>query len=285
MPICFSLSPEVWNERNSELAEPVGLPALDVHRPGQRAVERLFPAVKFALRARQHPACRTLENRDAAGFLRDLGHELDGGCAIADDGDALALEVDIVVPLRRVPAIALKILAALDVGPDRPVQLAGARCHDMGGEAAVAGFQCPCAARFVETSVVDFGIEADVTAQPVFVDDGFEVVLDVGGEDIFLRPGRPHVEGVLIHVQRHVAGTTRIGVLAPGAADPGCLFVDREIGDARLFQFDRRADARDARAENGDAGARRLLSLEPRPCFPPCRFGGGSPKPPPPAPP
>ena len=238
-----------------KLAEPVGLPALDVHGPGERPVERLFPAEKFALRARQHPARRTLEDGDAARFLRDLGHELDGARAIADDGDALALEVDRMVPLRGVPAIAPETLAARNVRPDGTVKLAGAGRDDIRLEGAVAGLQRPEARLLVETRIVDFGVEADVTAQPVFVDDGFEIGLDVGGEDILLLPTGPHVEGELIHVQRHVAGTSRIGVLPPRSADLARLLVDREVGEAFFLELDRRADAGDARAENGHARA------------------------------
>ncbi len=133
------------------------------------------------------------------------------------------------------------------------VKLAGAGGEHVRLETLLARLQRPEPRLLVEARIVDFGVEADVTAQSVLVDDGFEIGLDVGGEDIFLRPVRPHVEGELVHVQRHVAGTARIGVLPPGAADLARLLVDREVGEPLRLQLDRRADAGDARAENCDA--------------------------------
>ncbi len=238
-----------------KFAEPVGLPALDVHGPGKRLVERLLPAEELALRARQHPARRTLEDGDAARLLRDFRDELDRARAIADDGDALALQVDGMVPLRGMPAIALEGLAARNVRPDGAMKLARARGDDIRLEAAIARFQRPDAGLLVEARIVYFGVEADVAAQSVFVDDGFQIGLDVGGEDILLRPVRTHVERELIHVQRHVAGTAGIGVLPPGAADLTRLLINGEVGETLFLQLDRGADAGDARAENGHARA------------------------------
>ena len=159
------------------------------------------------------------------------------------------------IPLGRMPVIAPEALAAGNVRPDRPMKLTCAGGKNICLKRAAGGLQRPDARPLIEACILDFRIEDDVAAKPVFADDGFKIGLDVPREDEFLRPVGTHVEGKLVHVQRHVAGTARIGVLAPGAADFSGLFIDGEIRETCFLELDRGADAGNARAENGNARA------------------------------
>ena len=67
-------------------------------------------------------------------------------------------------------------------------------------------------------------------------------------------PARIRGEGERIDMGLHVAGTTGVVVVAPGAADRLGLFGDDEIGHAGLPQADRHAEARKAGADDGDIG-------------------------------
>src|SRR3712207_9563975 len=64
-----------------------------------------------AVAPRQEPVAAALEDCQPADLRRDLGDELHGARAGADDGDALAAQVVVVVPLRRVELVALERLA------------------------------------------------------------------------------------------------------------------------------------------------------------------------------
>jgi hypothetical protein len=65
---------------------------------------------------------------------RDLRNELDGARGVADAGDALACEIDIVPPTGRVEGNALEALAPLDPAAARPVQLAPGGDDVAGGD-------------------------------------------------------------------------------------------------------------------------------------------------------
>ena len=73
---------------------------------------------------RPEPRRRPLEHEELADDGRDLGDELDRARAGADHRDALAPQVDVVVPARRVERRTGERVAAGDVGEARPVQLA-----------------------------------------------------------------------------------------------------------------------------------------------------------------
>ena len=70
----------------------------------------------------QDPRRRALEYHDVAGLLGDLGNELERAGAGADDGDALAAEIVLVLPARRMEGDACEAFAPGDVREARPVR-------------------------------------------------------------------------------------------------------------------------------------------------------------------
>ena len=77
---------------------------------------------------RCQPVCGALEHQHLFRLLGDDGNELRGACARADHRDALAREIDVVIPLGRVKRRPGERGAPGDVGQLRSVQLA--RCVD-----------------------------------------------------------------------------------------------------------------------------------------------------------
>ena len=73
---------------------------------------------------RPHPRGRALEHGELADLGRDLGDELHRARAGADDPDALAAKVDVVVPASRVERRSFEQVASRDVRELRPVELA-----------------------------------------------------------------------------------------------------------------------------------------------------------------
>lgn len=120
-------------------------------------------------------------------------HGLDGGCAAADDGDAvvgpLLLLVGL-VPARGVDDAALEGVQAGDVGPLEVVQDAGCVEEDVAFFVEVSGFargslltegDFPFAGFVLPFRADDFGVEGHVFAEVEDVDDFVEVLVDVGG--------------------------------------------------------------------------------------------------------
>ena len=58
----------------------------------------------------QKPVAGPLEHAEVAGLLRHLGHELDRRGAGPDHRDARAAQVIVVIPARRVKAVAAKAI-------------------------------------------------------------------------------------------------------------------------------------------------------------------------------
>ena len=86
---------------------------------------------------RHHPRGGALVELQRRDVLDDLGHDLDGAGAGADHRDALAGEVDAVVPLRGVERGARRSSSrALELGDQRDVQTAGAGDQELRDELA-----------------------------------------------------------------------------------------------------------------------------------------------------
>ncbi len=85
-----------------------------------------------AVAARHEPVARPLEDGQVPHVARDLGHELDGARAGSDHCDALAAQVVVVVPLRRVEAVAGELVEALDPRVRGTVELTGREDQGLG---------------------------------------------------------------------------------------------------------------------------------------------------------
>ena len=102
---CIAVRPaEIWRGARARLTAQSGLV-----RPGG-----VFLGRRLALVAHVDGRRRALEDVELADDLGELGHDLHRSGTGADDADALALEVDVVVPARGVERLALERLHALD---------------------------------------------------------------------------------------------------------------------------------------------------------------------------
>ena len=92
-----------------------------------------------AVEARQHPVGAALEHHQTLHPRRDLGDELDRAGGVADHGDGAAGEIEIVVPARRVEALAAEPLEPPDRRDVRPVQLSHGGDQDLRGNLLAGG--------------------------------------------------------------------------------------------------------------------------------------------------
>ena len=109
---------------------------------------------------------RALEHVQLADDLGQLGDRLHGRGAGADDADPLALQVDVVVPARRVERLALERLHALDAGQLRARQDAVGEDHEAGphGVAAI-GVTVHRPVVLVPLGLLDGGVEQAVVVE------------------------------------------------------------------------------------------------------------------------
>ncbi len=103
----------VTDQQRQELAVLEHEPAAERLQPGHPFVGGPDRRGVGTVLARQEPVPGPLEDRHAADPRGDLGHELDRAGARADDADALAGEVVVVVPFGRVEAVARELAGAL----------------------------------------------------------------------------------------------------------------------------------------------------------------------------
>ena len=184
---------------------------------------------------------------------RDRRDDLHGGGARADDGDALAPQVDVVIPARGVDRGPREGLDARDVGALGLRQHAR-RADDVprGDLVAVAGLQPPEVLSLVERRARHTGAEPQPLAQAVGVDAVLGVRAQLMAGRVHARPVRALAVGELVAEGRDVHRDARVRVPVPGTADPVALFDDEQVLKAGATQRDRRADAGEATAHDDD---------------------------------
>jgi hypothetical protein len=99
----------------------------------------------------------------------------------------------------------------------------------------------------------DSAVEPHQARHVVFRDHALEIRLDLGAEREEVAPLRIRFERIRVAVRRHVAGQSRVAVLAPGAADARGLLEDRDVVEAGFAQLDAAQDAGHAGADHRDA--------------------------------
>ena len=221
--------------------------------PPQAGLDRVVVVV-----GRPEPRWRALEHEQLADLGRDLGDELHRARAGADHGDALAAEIDVVVPPRRVERRTRERVAPGDVGERRPVELAD-RADDRVRLDRLVGDRRACATSTVQTRVLRRTTSPTRTSVPnrmcVAQVERVGAAAEVVEQHVLRREvQRPVValrERVAVVVVRVVDAATRIRVLEPRAADVVVLLDDDEV-DARLLQAVRGEQARHARADDDD---------------------------------
>ncbi len=191
---------------------------------------------------RHDPLRGALEVAQLAGARRECGDNLHAGRAGADDADAFAVECHGMIPARTVEAGTLEGIEAGNGRLVRVVQDPGGGDHDI-GRIAQPAFHLELPASIVEFATDDFLVEADQLLHTVLLHGAFEVLLDFGAGRQHVAPVRVWLERIGIGVRGHIAGESRIGVFAPGAADPGGFLIDRAVRDAGFEQLDAAQDA------------------------------------------
>ena len=229
--------------------------------------------VVFVAGHRQEPRRRALEHHEVGRDLGDARNELRGAGAGADHGDALAVQVDGVVPPGRVERRPREVVDALDVGHRRPVELSG-RAHEriepvrLRLAAVRRRVDEPGALGLVPSRAEHFGGGANAVTDTEALDTRAEVVEQHRLRRVVLRPvgrlrGRVAVEVVL-----DVDAATRVVVLEPRAPDVVVLLEHDDL-DAGLAEPVRGDDARHAGADDAHGDARARADLADRPGRPP----------------
>ena len=236
--------------RDEALASPVDARAVGpLHERDVPEGEPLDAGV-VAVVARHHPGSGALVDVEVRDLLGDLGHDLDRRRAGADHRDALAGQVVVVVPARRVEDLAGEGVDAVDLGQSRLGEAAGAGDQHVGHHVAVVGADAPHLLVLVPGGVLDGDPEPEPVEDAGLAGDPLEV-----GQDLRLGRERPRPVGVGREAERvelagHVARGARVGVVAPGAADGAALVDDEEVAEPVLVELDGGAEAREPGADD-----------------------------------
>ena len=215
-----------------------------------------------AVLAREEPVAAALEHRHVPDLGRDGRHELHRAGPGADDRDALAVQVDVVVPARRVHRRACEVVGAGDRRDRRGVQLARGEHDGVGLPAApVLRLDRPGHRRLVEP---DRGHQHGRHEHLVDARTRFATPWRYSRISA-LRRAQPRPVAALgererVQVARDVARRARVAVVEPGAADLRRAVEDHDVGDAVAAELDRRGDAAEARADHDDPCRRPLLT-------------------------
>lgn len=191
----------------------------------------------------QEPVTGSLENRQLLYLARDLGDKLHRAGAGANHRDPLAGQIVVVVPIGGVEGVSLKRVAALDARDRRFVELAGGdhdRVRFVG--LTLLGAHVPPTSRVVPATRCHAAARHDQPVDSELVGDLVHVVEDLLLRRTQPRPVAPLGVGEGIQVARDVAGSARIAVVEPGAAEVARLFEERHVGDPVPCQFDRGRD-------------------------------------------
>ncbi len=210
-----------------ELARPVDALADRVLGRGGAAEEGALGAGDRALGARQHPRRRALKDGHVRDLVRDLRDELDRARAGADDRDALARQIDVVVPASGVEHISREVHEAGDVGQLGLDQRAGGGDQRARPDGAARGIDLVAVA--LPARVEQLAAELDVGQEVFVASDAPEVGMDLRLVRVGARPVRVLREGEGVDVAGDVTGRAGVGVVAPDTADVVGALDDHEV--------------------------------------------------------
>ena len=207
----------------------------------------------------QYVGRAALNDGQPIDLRRDRRNHLNTAGACADDHDLLAGQRYIVLPARGVHDLAGECVHAGEVRRGRLDEPAHRRNHCARGVyGPVVSRQVPESTVVVEGGVRDAHAEMQVFVQAVFLGTVLDIGLDFRRTGIGRRPVRVLLEGVGIQMRGHVAGTTRVGVVTPGAADIVCPLENDEIGDALGLETDPRVDTRKPGADDDNVAVQSI---------------------------
>ena len=198
--------------------------------------------------ARDHPRRGALVDVEVGRDLLHLGHDLDRRRAGADHRDALAGQVDGVVPPGGVEQRPGEGVEPVDVGQAWLGQAAGGGDQDLRAAPRRSTYDTASAGPSRPRRRARARCRSRSVAEAVVVGDAAQIGLDLRLGGVRRRPVGVAGEGERVELAGHVAAGTGIGVVAPGAADVVGLLDHHEVGLAVLEELDRGA-------EPGEAGA------------------------------
>ena len=246
-----------------QLAQHVDCSALDALSRGHAREQALAPLWHRGVATRQDPRWRTLKQVELSDLRLDLRHELDSRRAGSDHGNPLSVQVDGVIPLRRMEHRSAERAQPGDRRQRRVAQWA-TRHHQRatgplvggGGDGPLLRTLIPCRAEHV-LRVGEMPLDIELRDTPSQV-----------GPDLSLRrkrPAPPRVGRERKGIERrlHVACAPGIGVVAPRTASLCGAFEDHEIVDPALAQRDREADSRESAADDHQSCVRRQFRSSP----------------------
>ena len=196
-----------------------------------------LPAAGRACCGAAGTSCRCAGRRSAAPTsVGDLGDELHGAGARADDGDALAAQVVVVVPARPSGSCGRRRSSRPAIGGiagwcSWPVAITDARRRsDVRPSRSVTVHGASSSSQRARR---DLGVGHDEVVDAVLAGDPAQVVEDLRLRRAQARPVAALGEGERVQVARDVAGRARVGVVEPGAAQLGRALEDRDVARSR----------------------------------------------------
>ena len=206
-----------------------------------------------AVETGKHPRGGALIHVKLLHSFGQFGDDLDGRGSGADDGDAFAGQVDVVIPPGGVEDLALELVETIDVRQCRLGQRTHCRHHEIRREGPRRSAHMPPRLLRVPPDLVNLAAEPVSVEHPMLSRDPLDVRLDLG---LFgIRTGPPSVrrERVGIQVRRHIAGRPRVGVHPPGAADIVSPLDHQKVGVPVLLKGDRGAEPGESGADDQHA--------------------------------
>ena len=207
--------------------------------------------------ARDDPRRRPLEEGHVCGCAGELRNELDRAGPRSDDRDVPSGEVGAVIPPRRVEQRTGEGRKARRLGDERLGQPTAGEHEGFGGDLARRCVHAPPRGLLVPLGAQHRRTQPDPFAQALTVGDVVEVAADLIAAREDARPVGVGVRGEAVEVARHVAGDTRVGVVAPGAPHRVGPLEDDEVVVAGAPKGHRHAETGEPGADDDDLGAPR----------------------------
>ena len=184
--------------------------------------------------------------------LGDFGDHLHRGRASADDADALAVELNIIIPARGVEGLAGKSLHPFDAGQLRGREDAIGQ-HDIARAHCVAavGADRPPAGCLIPVGPFDGGVKQAMVVESELCCHALAIFQDFESRGEFHRWKRAHLlQQRQIAVGFHIAGDAGIAVPVPGAADVAAFLAKPHVLETGLTQLVPQQQAGEACADH-----------------------------------
>ena len=198
------------------------------------------------------PVWAALEHDQFFNLFGEFRDDLNSARGATNDANALALQLDRMIPGGGMRDRPLEILFPRNARPVRTIKLAERADHGIAlVRRAALGGDGPCFRVFIPDRAGRLVIKFNIRAELIAVGDLFCIGLDFAALRIGTAPIDALCEAELVERNRDVTGDARIGVLRPGAADAVHLFDDRKCV-TRLLQLDRGAKPAQTGPDNDD---------------------------------